>query len=297
MYYNIKNINYMKTYTKFISSKCIKGIVVSNKMEKKYTINYTLKVKAIDNIKANGNYYVELYIKKGMPVKELNYGDELLVTAEPIQLERARNYGGYDELKQAKISNSIGRIITTFNNVKIKDNNFSLYNLFVKIKNNIETKIEKYLPNESSSILKAIILGDKEKISNENIYAFRESSLIHLLCVSGAHISYILLGANLIFSKLITSKKIVYFLSIFSLCFFIGVTGFTTSIARACIMGILLLVAKIFQKQPDTLNQICFSFIILLIINPFFILDIGLYLSYRWNNWNSCFCKFWEIFI
>lgn len=45
-------------------------------------------------------------------------------------------------------------------------------------------------------------------------------------------------------------------------------------------MGSLILIAKIFLRQPDTINSICFSLILLLLLNPFYLLDIGLLLSY-----------------
>lgn len=45
-------------------------------------------------------------------------------------------------------------------------------------------------------------------------------------------------------------------------------------------MGILMLIAKIFLKQPDTINSICFSLLVLIFLNPFYLLDIGLMLSY-----------------
>lgn len=41
-----------------------------------------------------------------------------------------------------------------------------------------------------------------------------------------------------------------------------------------------MLTAKIFLRQPDTVNSICLSLMILILLNPFYVLDIGLMLSY-----------------
>ena len=45
-------------------------------------------------------------------------------------------------------------------------------------------------------------------------------------------------------------------------------------------MGGLMLIAKLFLRQPDTVNSICFSLLVLVLLNPFYLLDIGLMLSY-----------------
>jgi len=139
--------------------------------------------------------------------------------------------------------------------------------------------------------LLAILIGEKAQIENETLQAFRNSSLIHMLCVSGAHVTYVLLGFNFIASKLTSKKKIAHIFCIIGLCLFIGITGFSSSIARACIMGVLVLIAKIFLKQPDTINQICISLIVLIIINPFYLFDIGLLLSFGGTIGIVCFSK------
>ena len=58
------------------------------------------------------------------------------------------------------------------------------------------------------------------------------------------------------------------------------VTNFTTSVNRACIMGIIGITANLFYRKNDSITSISLSLLIALIINPFVITDIGLKLSY-----------------
>lgn len=58
------------------------------------------------------------------------------------------------------------------------------------------------------------------------------------------------------------------------------ITGFTASVVRAAIMGIIMIFAKVIYRKPDTINSIAVSLIIILIFNPFTINDVGLQLSY-----------------
>ena len=58
------------------------------------------------------------------------------------------------------------------------------------------------------------------------------------------------------------------------------ITNFTPSVTRACLMGIMGISSNLFHKKTDTLNSIFTSMLILLIINPYIINDIGFELSY-----------------
>ena len=57
-------------------------------------------------------------------------------------------------------------------------------------------------------------------------------------------------------------------------------TGCTASVNRACIMAILMLIADLLHRKSDVYNNLAISALILLIINPYTILDIGFKLSY-----------------
>ena len=140
--------------------------------------------------------------------------------------------------------------------------------------------LKKILPKETSSLLIGILIGERQYISEDITENFSKSSLSHILAISGSHISYIIIGITFILTKSRTSKKGMYIITILSLIFFIFITNFSSSVIRACIMGIIVLFAKIVYRKPDILTSISVSLLIILIDNPFTIKDIGLQLSY-----------------
>ena len=58
------------------------------------------------------------------------------------------------------------------------------------------------------------------------------------------------------------------------------ITGFSASIFRAGIMGILMLISKLIYRKNDIWTSISISLLFMIIYNPFLIFDIGLQLSY-----------------
>ena len=62
--------------------------------------------------------------------------------------------------------------------------------------------------------------------------------------MSGAHVNYMVLGLTYLLSKSKLPKKRASILVISILLLFMGVAGFTPSVVRACIMGIILQISR-----------------------------------------------------
>ena len=87
-------------------------------------------------------------------------------------------------------------------------------------------------------------------------------------------------GISYILSKSKISKRWIYIITIIGLLSFMFITGFSSSVTRACIMGSIALLANVFYKKQDSINCIAISMLIMLLYNPFIIYDIGFKLSY-----------------
>ena len=134
------------------------------------------------------------------------------------------------------------------------------------------------LDEEQSALCVGILIGDREKISDITEDNFKKSNLTHMLAVSGSHITYIIVALTTILSK--TNRKFSLITTIFFLLFFTVLTGFTASVLRASIMGIITLLASILHRKSDTINNLGISSIIILIYNPYLLVDAGFLLSY-----------------
>ena len=148
-----------------------------------------------------------------------------------------------------------------------------------KIKEKIIENTKQILNEEEASVFLGLMLGYKNDIDENTQNNFRNASMAHILAVSGMHISYVILGVNLIFKRILGKRK-TYILSIFVLIFYMFITNFSPSVTRAGIMGILLLLSKIIYTKNDIYTSMSISLFAILIYNPFLILNSGLKLSY-----------------
>ena len=270
------NYRYNKFYKNSPDIIKEEAVIIGDRIEKEYNYTYTIKIK-------NGNYKNKRFI---LSVKKdetkLEYGDLIKIEGEYILPNETRNYKGFNYREYLKTKKIFGTIKTDNNKIEVIEKNKINKALIItnKLRKSIIEKIEIILPDKTNKLLEGILLGNKSEISEEIIEDFKTSNLSHILSVSGAHTSYIILGASYILSKSKISKKYVYIITIIILAIFMFLTNFTASVIRACVMGILMMGAKIFHRKVDFTNSISIALLITLMYNPFSIKEIGLQLSY-----------------
>ena len=128
-------------------------------------------------------------------------------------------------------------------------------------------------------MLRGLLLGDTSQIEEEQQKAFRISNLTHILAVSGMHIVYIVIGVNGILLRVLGKNKTRLILIVF-LLIYSAITRFTPSVLRAVFMAICLNISKLLHRKNDTINTLAFSLWLILLDNPYSIMNIGLQLSY-----------------
>lgn len=268
-----QNKKYQEIYKALSNEEKINmsGIIISNKQEKQYYNKY--KVETIFK-----NKKINIYITTDKKSK-LEYGDKIAFSGTYIKPEIQRNYKGFNYsqyLKQLKIYGTIKC-------ERIRKINKKQANKVLQISNKISEKIisdtKKILKEETSSIILGLILGNKTDIDEEIQENFRNASMTHILAVSGMHVTYVILGINIIFKNKI-GKRNTNILSITILLLYMFITNFSPSITRAGIMGIIMLFSKIIYRKNDIYTSISISLLLILIYNPFLIQNLGLQLSY-----------------
>lgn len=238
--------------------------VISEAEEKNYVYSYQAE---IDNKK------FILYIPKD--VEKLEYGSIIKINAQYTEATRDRNYGGFNYKTYLRTKKIYG--IFNVEDAEIVKNGSD--NIIIKLRKYIKSKLREKLKKENSELAISLIVGDRSHISSEVEDNFKKANLMHMLAISGAHFSYVILIATFISNRL-QHKRLGQLIQIIAIIFFMNLTGNTASVVRAGIMSILLIGSSICKRQNDSLNNIAISAIIQIINNQYIIFDSGFMLSY-----------------
>ncbi len=243
----------------------VEGIVVSNKEEKEYKNRYIIKVLKVNDSEKYANTQIYINVKKDEDIK---YGDRIISEGTFSKGSEQRNYRGFHYqlyLKSIKIFGSLN--VEKIETLSI--NNTTYIEKYINdIKIAIGNNIDKILNSRYSQIVKGLILGDTKNLEEELKENFQIANISHVLAVSGMHIVYIVIGIETIFKKILGKRKTKY-LIVFSLLFYMYLTGLTSSIVRAGIMGIMHVIAFLVYRKKDIWCSIAFSLMIILIQNPY----------------------------
>ncbi len=249
----------------------IMGIIVSEKIEKQYNNVYQIKV-------LNSKHF-NLLIQISKKSKELEYGDKVKLQGEYKKPFEQKNYGGYNDKQYLKTLKISGR-------VKVKEIEIvakKQLNVVLQFTNHVNLKIKERLQaiftKEKAAILKGLLLGETEEIPEEVKENFQTSNISHILAVSGMHISYIIIGLQLLLKKQV-GKTRTRMATIVILILYALITGGNPSIIRSVVMSIITIGSGMVHRKSDIWNSIAVSLLSILLYNPFLILDIGLQLSY-----------------
>ena len=133
---------------------------------------------------------------------------------------------------------------------------------------------------EIGNLIYSVIFGDKTYISSQTYNVFSLSGTAHLLAVSGLHVGLIVVTILFLLGifKLNKITKLVV-VCIFLVLYNI-LCGFSSSVLRASIMTVFLLLAYLFGEKYDALTGLGFAGILILLVNPLMAFDLGFQLSF-----------------
>ena len=158
----------------------------------------------------------------------------------------------------------------------------------LSLREQLLSKYEQYDFNEEQlSLIYAITLGDKSLLTKKirNIFSISGSS--HVLALSGLHagivftLFYLLFRSLFFFIQRYQSRESMTLLcTLPSIWFFALLTGSSPSVIRATVMLTVYSLARLLSRDGISLNVLSFAAIIMLVINPLDLYDIGFQLSF-----------------
>lgn len=139
-----------------------------------------------------------------------------------------------------------------------------------------------HLPEQEASLARALILGDKSKLSGETRESFGNAGAMHVLAISGLHVGIIMYLLFFLLEKgnRWISRRSSVIITLLFLWIFAGVTGWSPSVLRATMMFSLLLLGQQWSRSGNPINTLFFSAFVLLLVNPLLLFEIGFQLSY-----------------
>lgn len=132
-------------------------------------------------------------------------------------------------------------------------------------------KVKNLLGESKSAFFTALVFGNKDFLSYNQKNNLSNLGVIHLICISGLHLSLLFMYIN----KILSSKIALFICGVY-----IVIIGCPISAVRAFIMTFLMVSSKKFSKAYDSISALCLALIILIFYKPYYLYESGFILSF-----------------
>lgn len=257
----------------------IEMLILDNGTQKNYGVVYNAETRGLWDDGKLYNYKEKILFKNyGEAVYEA--GDLVKASGQAVGFIGRRNFGDQDYSLYNRSRGIYNQFISTNNRLIQKSTNSFRTMFLYALRKRITKIINSSMPKDEAAFLKAVILGDKQCIDEEDLINFQKTGLSHLLSVSGLHVAFIAFMLNRFFVALKVKDKTNRLLSGLLLIYYVIIIGSPPTAVRALIMILVVIFGKILHKEYNLLASVSFSGIMMLIFNPMLIHNQGFVISY-----------------
>lgn len=150
---------------------------------------------------------------------------------------------------------------------------------FYNIRQTITERAIAQSDENAASLLSALLLGERNLLSDELKLNFKRLGITHILALSGLHLSILSFGIQKLLSFISVKKKARLAITSVIILLYMAITGFSSSVVRAGIMLIIYSALFLLGQTKDSLTSLAIAVTIILIAAPYSVYDISLWLS------------------
>ena len=156
----------------------------------------------------------------------------------------------------------------------------SLARLAEQVRKQYEAYMAQAMPKQDAAAIFAMLFGGYQGIRPELLEAFTITGIVHILSVSGSHITLMAGTANIVGRFLHMSPRATAALATGVILFYSLLAGAIPPVIRSAIMGILTLLALTAGRERDAQHILGLVALGLLLYSPLWIFDISFQLSF-----------------
>ncbi|HKK91503.1 MAG TPA: DNA internalization-related competence protein ComEC/Rec2 [Desulfobacteraceae bacterium] len=225
----------------------------------------------------------------------LRYGDRIAFAAKIRSIHNFNNPGGFDYKRYLQLRGIYASAYTNMVDVVLLPRDPSPGEKFLSSIDRYRERFSRFIGTtldgqDAAALLSALVTGKRELVDDTVEEAFSRAGIIHLLAISGLHMSIIAALVFYLFNRLFSlcrfllirgwAAKAAAIATLGPLLFYGFLSGFAPSTQRAFIMISVFMVSLAADREPDSLNTLACAGILILLCDPGALFSISFQLSF-----------------
>ena len=208
-------------------------------------------------------------------------GDGIQLVGRISEFHDYGNPGRMNTIMSNKAKGICGRaMISKYSLVIEPRQESSLARLAEQVRKQYEAYMAQVMPRQDAAAIFAMLFGGYQGIRPELLEAFTITGIVHILSVSGSHITLMAGTANIVGRLLKLSPKTTAVLATGVILFYSLLAGAIPPVIRSALMGILTLLALTAGRERDAQHILGLVALGLLLYSPLWLFDISFQLSF-----------------
>lgn len=256
------------------------AVVMSEPVEKPKTM-------AVDVLLAQSGRKLKCYLYKDNRSRGLRIGDGLQIQSR-IEANSDWRRGSFDYRRYLEIHGFTGRtFVASWKWQKAKVSLSQLSRLermrlaFLKYRSQLLVRLRStaVADDDAYAVVAAMALGDKSALTQDMKDVYSVTGASHVLALSGLHLGiiYTLLTLFVFKRRWQVVSQVIIILSVWAFVFLVGMS---TSVVRSAMMLSIYALLSLGHRDRMSVNTLAFTAIVMLMISPMSLFDVGFQMSY-----------------
>lgn len=229
-------------------------------------------------IKGQGRLLVNI----GSEATDIQYGDRISFTSNIYSIKGGKNPSGLNYRRYLNLKGVTAAVWLPHQYSIMVDKAGEKYymRLVDRLRHEIVKTFRNTLDTNAAALASGFLIGDTRDIPVEIYNLFRDSGTLHLLAVSGSNVALVVLLFVFLLraSRLSPIRRTIFLLVVIVLFSFLSYNQ--PSVVRASVMAALVLIGQAIQRKREMNNIIASAALIILLVKPTELYDIGFQLSF-----------------
>lgn len=230
--------------------------------------------------KSADDAYWTFYLKDGeAPPEWLVPGARVELTAEVYHPGGMTNPNGFN-FREYLLQRGIRIGVYGADGLTQADAAFSLKGSLAALRHTLTNRLTAVMGDEGGAYAAAMLLGTKDFIPEDDLAAFRDLGIVHILSVSGFHVGVLSAWLLLLLRPLPISRRARLLAEALLLGFYCLLTGGNAPVLRAVTLLLLRELTHVCRRQVLPLHLLCAAACLQLCIHPTLLTSASFQLTY-----------------
>lgn len=160
----------------------------------------------------------------------------------------------------------------------LQEAGFSLLGSLYQLKHWLAEKVNQFLPDPHNALMNGLLLGIRTQMSDKFKNALKYSGTTHIIALSGFNVTIV--AGFFLYLLRRAPRRWGLVLAAVGVLLFVLMTGASSSVVRAAIMGWIMLLAALWGRRRSIANAVIVAAAVMVAINPYVLqYDVGFQLS------------------